>query len=209
MTMESTRDWQREQAHAFDEALHAQLSRPFSGLSPIALALAHADWGMHFATSPGRQALLAQRALDLAQQAWNNTARKDDDAAPEKDARFADAAWTQWPFNAFKEGYKAMDAWWREAAQQGGGVSRHHQHMVNFFTGQTLEALSPSNYAFTNPEVLAAARDSKGQSLVQGMQYFMQDLHEQAQARAETPAQDLKPLEYAVGKDVAVTPGFD
>jgi len=79
--------------------------------------------------------------------------------------------------------------------------------MVNFFTGQTLEALAPSNYALSNPEVLRVARETGGQSLIKGAQFFWQDLREQANARADTPAEALEPLEYAVGKDVAVTKG--
>ena len=126
---------------------------------------------------------------------------------PDKDGRFADPSWRSWPYSAIKEGYTALDAWWREAAQHGGGVSRHHQHMVSFFTGQTLDALSPSNWAATNPEVLRAAQASHGRTLREGMHFFLQDLREQMSARADTPAEDLAPLPFAVGKDVAVTPG--
>jgi len=202
------RDRQRQAARAFDETVHAQMSRPYSGLSPIALALAHADWALHLMVSPGRQALLAQRALELSLQAWRNTFDDKSDTAPaEKDARFADPGWNQWPFNAFKESYKAVDAWWRDLAQQDGGVSRHHQHMVNFFTAQALDALAPSNWALTNPEVLRAAKASSGQSLIKGMQFFLEDLQEQFNTHADSGAQTLKPLQYAVGKDVAVTPG--
>jgi len=205
----SPRDAQQQAARELDEAVHAQLARPFAGLSPIALALAYADWGLHGLASPGRQILLGQRALDLSLKACQNTLSGPESQAakPEKDPRFSDAGWNQWPFNAFKEGYKAVDQWWREAANQGGGVSRHHQHMVNFFTGQTLEALAPSNYALTNPEVLRVAQETGGESLLKGAQFFWQDVHEQMQARSDTPAEALKPLEYAVGQDVAVTPG--
>ncbi len=188
--------------------MRAQMARAFSGLSPIALALAHADWAMHLATSPGRQAVLAQRALELSQQALSNLTQPVEEGAPaDKDARFADAGWNQWPYNAMKEGYKAMDAWWREVAHQGSGMSHHHQHMVDFFTGQTLDALAPSNWAATNPEVARVARETNGQSLKDGWQFFLQDLREQWAANPDTPAEELQPLEYAVGKDVAATPG--
>jgi len=199
---------QRNAIRALDASVHAQMSRPLSGLSPIALALAHADWALHLMASPGRQMLLAQRALDLSVQAWQKAAMPTNETAtPEKDARFTDSGWGQWPFNAIKEGYKAVDAWWREAAHQGGGVSRHHQHMVDFFTGQTLDALAPSNWLWSNPEVLRTAQATQGQSLAEGMQLFLQDLREQMNARSDVASEELEPLEYAVGKDVAVTPG--
>ncbi|MGD9775215.1 poly-beta-hydroxybutyrate polymerase N-terminal domain-containing protein, partial [Diaphorobacter sp.] len=203
---EQLRERQRQAAQALDETVHTQLSRAFSGLSPIALALAHADWALHLMASPGRQAVLAQQALDLSLQAWNASLPQSGEPHEEKDARFTDPSWNHWPFRAFKAGYKATDAWWRAAAQQGGGISRHNQHLVNFFTGQALEAISPSNWLFTNPEVLNAAQASRGATLQDGMQFFMKDLQEMLSAGPDTDPQDLPPLKFAVGKDVAVTP---
>lgn len=179
----------------------------FHGLSPIALALAHADWAMHMMAAPGRQAVLAQRALDLSLCAMRNLAMPPEHATPERDARFADPAWRAWPYKLIKESYKATDTWWREVAQHGCGISRHHQHMVGFFTGQALDALSPSNWAFTNPEVLRAAGETQGHSLQEGWRLFQQDLQQYLNAQPDTPAEQLQPLPYAVGRDVAVTPG--
>ena len=197
----------RSAARALDESVQAQMVRAFSGLSPIALSLAHADWAMHLMASPGRQSQLAVRAFELSVHAWNKSVDQSADAVPEKDGRFTDPGWSQWPYNAVKEGFKAADTWWREAAGHSSGVSRHHQHMVDFFTGQTLDALSPSNWALTNPEVLRVAQETHGESLKKGWEFFLQDLREQANARPETPAEELEPLEYAVGEQVAITPG--
>ena len=61
---------QRQAARALDETVQAQLARANMGLSPVSMALAAADWAMHLALSPGRQMVLGQRALALAQQAW-------------------------------------------------------------------------------------------------------------------------------------------
>ena len=58
---------QREATKALDETFRGFLSRTTMGLSPIALALAAADWAMHLAASPGRQMVLAQRAVALGQ----------------------------------------------------------------------------------------------------------------------------------------------
>ncbi|QNP58786.1 PHA/PHB synthase family protein [Paenacidovorax monticola] len=196
---------QRTAARALDESVHARLARASMGLSPISLALAHADWALHLSASPGRQMVLAQRVLDLTQQAWQAT-WAGDGAPAEQDTRFADPAWRQWPFSALKEGFKACDAWWREAAQLD-GMSRHHQHMVSFFTRQTLDALSPSNWAPSNPEVLRQARDTQGQSLRDGWANFGEDLLERKSARPDAPPEAIPPLPYAVGRDVAVTPG--
>lgn len=213
MTTETSFDSEHPQerlhsaARALDAGLQAKAARYNSGLSPIALALAQADWAMHLLASPGRQSVLAQRAFELALQAWKNAGVAPDEQAPDKDARFADPAWRQWPFNALKENFKATDAWWREAVQHGCGVSQHHQHMVGFFAGQALDALAPSNWVWSNPEVLRLARETQGRSLQEGFKFLQQDFVEQLNARPDTPAEALEPLPYVVGKDVAATPG--
>src|SRR5699024_9590473 len=72
---------------------------------------------------------------------------------------------------------------------------------------QWMDALAPSNWAATNPEVLAKAKETGGESLRQGFQLFTQDAQAARKAKTDTSAQELEPLEYAVGKDVACTPG--
>ncbi len=204
-------EWQRDVAKSIDNAFRTQLAKNNLGLSPISLVLAYTDWALHLAVSPGRQMLLAQRAVALSQQAmspWQHEPAVNDDgeSVRENDPRFSDPSWNQWPFNALKEGFKASDAWWRESTQVD-GVSSHHHHMVNFFTRQGLDALSPSNWAVTNPEVLKKGRDSMGQSWLKGYQSYAKDLLEYQNARANSDAGMLRPLDFEVGKDVALTPG--
>ena len=195
-------DPQAEAAQALDDRVRAALSTPTMGLSPVALGLATADWLMHLASSPGKQMTLAQRALQLTQQAAQATVKP----AGERDARFKDAAWQQWPYNVMKEGFKASDSWWREAAQVD-GMTRHHRQLMDFFTRQWMDALAPSNWAMTNPEVLAKARETSGESLRKGLELYLQDQQAAQKAKPDTPADELEPLEYVVGKDVACTPG--
>ena len=195
-------DMQAEAAQALDDRVRAALSATTMGLSPVALGLASADWLMHLATSPGKQMTLAQRAMQLSQQAAQASLQP----VGESDARFKDAAWQQWPYNALKESFKASDSWWHEAAQVE-GMTRHHRQLIDFFARQWMDALSPSNWAATNPEVLAKAKETGGESLRKGLELYMQDQQAAQKAKSETAAKDLEPLEYAVGEDVACTPG--
>lgn len=193
---------QADAAQALDDRVRAAWSASTMGLSPIALGLATTDWLLHLATSPGKQMTLAQRGMQLAQQA----AKASVQPTGESDARFKDATWQQWPFSAWKEGFKAADSWWREAAQVE-GMTRHHRQLIDFFARQSMDAMSPSNWAATNPEVLAKAQESQGESLRKGWALYLQDQLAARQAKADTPAEALPPLEYAVGNDVACTPG--
>lgn len=195
-------DPQAKAAQALDDRVRSALSTATMGLSPVALGLATADWWMNLASSPGKQLTLAQRAMQLAQQAAQATAQP----VGERDTRFKDAAWQQWPYNVMKEGFKASDSWWREAAQVE-GMTRHHQQLIDFFARQWMDALAPSNWASTNPEVLAKAKETSGASLRKGLELFMQDQQAARKAKAETTAAELEPLEFAVGQDVACTPG--
>ena len=199
---------QREATQALDETFHGFLTRSTMGLSPIALALAAADWAMHLAASPGRQMVLGQRALALAQQAMATAVNPpmDENGQPiaDNDNRFIDASWRQWPFSALKEGYKANSAWWREAVQVD-GMSRHHSHMVEFFNRQIMDTFTPSNWLLTNPEALNKAQETQGQSLLQGYQHFSEDLPKAEPARSTPDV--LEPLTFEVGKEVAITPG--
>lgn len=121
------------------------------------------------------------------------------------DARFADPAWSQWPYSTLKDSFKAGDRWWQEATQVD-GMSAHRQQMVSFFARQWMDAMSPSNWPLTNPQVLTHSTETAGHSLLQGMQLFMRDLQQSALSTTANP-EGLAPLPYAVGKDVAVTPG--
>lgn len=192
---------------ALDDKVHARLSDASMGLSPISLALAQADWALHLASSPGRQMELSGNALALGLQAWRNALSPAlADGKPDPDARFADPSWAKWPFNALREGFKATDAWWRDAACVD-GVSRHHSHLVDFFARQSVDAMSPSNWPLSNPTVLKSGMDSGGQTWLKGMQRYMADMREQQENKANHTEGGLKPLPYEVGKDVAVTPG--
>ncbi|MDP2005533.1 MAG: poly-beta-hydroxybutyrate polymerase N-terminal domain-containing protein [Rubrivivax sp.] len=202
---------------ALDDQVHARLADTSMGLSPISLALAHADWAWHLATSPGRQLELAQRAQALALQAWSRSLRPVEAEAspetPEIDLRFADEGWQHWPFRAWKEGYKATEAWWQDAVQVE-GMSAHHRHMVDFFARQGVDVLSPANWAATHPLAVQAALDSGGLSLVRGGQRLLQDTMEMQPSGTPATAgvghassATMAPLPFEVGQDVAVTPG--
>ena len=193
---------------AIDEMVHQHISKAALGFSPISLALAYADWAMHLAVSPGRQMELAQKAVELMQNEFKQVTQsnKNEPAVVEKDPRFSGAAWSQWPFNVMKSGFKVSDAWLQDATKVD-GMSSHRQEMVSFFSRQLLDAWSPSNWPVTNPEVLTQGVETSGKSLMQGYQLFMKDL-KQARINSTKPnPENLTPLPLTVGRDVAITPG--
>ena len=60
------------------------------------------------------------------------------------------------------------------------GLDARTQHKVEFFTKQFTDALSPTNFALTNPEVLRAVAETKGENLVKGLENLLADLEKAA-----------------------------
>jgi polyhydroxyalkanoate synthase len=166
-----------------DLQVQSSLAKMTGGVSPIALSLAFQDWFLHLAASPGKQIELMTGLSRPAGVAG--------------DARFADSGWTTWPFNVLATSFASSEKFWQQATSGVRGVAPHHAQVVNFTASQVVDAFSPSNFSWTNPEVLRAARDSKGQNYLSGWANLKQDL-----GRRQAPS-----TAHAVGRDVALTPG--
>ena len=187
-----------------DRLFHASTLPLTGGLSPVSLALAAADWAWHLGVQPGRQLELAALATSLAGDTWRvATGQIPDPPAgdADDDPRFRHPAWASWPFNLLRTGFRQTEAFWREAAAMP-GMTAHHAEMSQFFARQFLSVMGPANWLPTNPVVLADVVDSAGTHLAQGMMHALTDL-----TGVPDPEQIAQAQRFAVGRDVAVTPG--
>jgi polyhydroxyalkanoate synthase len=189
----------REAAQQLDQTLHSLMAKSNMGLSPIAMTLAYMDWAMHLGSSPGQQMIHAQQSMADLQ-------HKLQSSGEETDTRFRDASWQHWPYNALKESYKTQADHWMRSTQVE-GMSDHHRHMVSFFTRQWLDALSPSNWPLSNPEVMRKAMETQGESLQKGWSHYKADMLQARGAEGANAAELDQPLPFVVGQDVATTPG--
>jgi polyhydroxyalkanoate synthase len=120
------------------------------------------------------------------------------------DRRFQGAAWDEnLIFDLIKQSYlltsdsvMGMVAGSLDDAKQ--------QHKLEFFTRQVLDALSPSNFALTNPEVLQATVESKGSNLVNGMKNLANDL---VSGKGKLKISMVDESKFELGKNIAATPG--
>lgn len=193
-----------------DRVMHAGAARLTLGLSPAALAGAYLDWVAHLAFSPGKQLDLATSAVRqsarFAEYAMAASVRQQ--ACPRcvrplpQDRRFIDEGWRRWPYNLFEQGFLSVQEWWQEAATGVHGVTAQHERMVEFCARQFLDAVSPSNTPFTNPEVARQTMREGGLNFARGLQNFAEDL---ARAAAGLPPPGAEA--FRVGRDVATTPG--
>ena len=126
-------------------------------------------------------------------------------AAPDKgDKRFKDEDWEQhFMFDYIKQSYLIAARHLHDTVSDVEGLDETTQTKVNFFTRQYIDALSPSNFAMTNPEVFRETVKSHGQNLVKGLNNLLQDVDSDGQLRirmTDTAA-------FEMGKNVATTPG--
>jgi len=188
-----------DRRNALDIFLQSQVARATRGISPIAMRLAFQDWLQHLAVSPGK---CTELAVGYGR-AWLGTAPEQ---APADDARFADSAWRTWPFCRYADGFKRLEHWWERATRGVAGIAPHHAEVVAFVARQLLDMWSPSNFVWTNPEVLRAAMNSYGGSLIEGMANWRHDLFSRLVPAGAALAQPSGPR-YVPGVDVALTPG--
>ncbi|HEY0266627.1 MAG TPA: alpha/beta fold hydrolase [Rhizomicrobium sp.] len=182
-----------------DRYLHAAEARYTGSLSPASLMLAYMDWALHLANAPARRLDLTKMAV----QQWARLADPGQWIAPgPQDRRFRDDVWSKPPFNLISQAFLLGEDWWRAATVCEPGVSKSHADVVAFGARQMLDVFSPSNFPWTNPEVLRAAQAQKGQNFATGFRNFVEDM----QSLAHGEVLD-KSTAYKVGENLAVTPG--
>ena len=146
--------------------------------------------------------------MTLWQQTANKMMGKDVDpiAVPdEDDRRFKDADWDENPvFDYIKQSYLMTSKWMINTVNQTEGMEDETARKVDFYTRQFADAMAPTNFAMTNPEVLRATVESKGQNLIDGLSNLLDDLEKgDGQLRIKHVEDDA----FELGKTVATSPG--
>src|SRR5690242_17286214 len=127
-------------------------------------------------------------------------------AEPAKgDKRFKDAGWHEhFLFDYVKQSYLIAARWLHNAVASVEGLDEHTQKKVDFFTRQYIDALAPSNFALTNPEVFRETIATGGQNLVRGLNNLLDDI-ERGNGQLRISMTDTKAFE--LGVNIATTPG--
>ena len=121
------------------------------------------------------------------------------------DRRFKDEEWSDNEmFDFIKQSYLLTARWVQNTVTGVDGLSDQDAQKVDFYTRQFVDALAPSNFVMTNPEVLRETIDSQGENLVNGLRNLLSDL-ERGNGRLAISMTDYDAFE--VGENVATTPG--
>jgi polyhydroxyalkanoate synthase len=144
---------------------------------------------------------------------WQNTARRMMGEAPSApvaapapgDKRFKDDAWQQNEvFDFIKQSYLLSARWMQGLVKDVEGLDDKAAQKVDFYTRQFVDALAPSNFVLTNPEVLRKTAETGGENLLKGLNNLLADLE---RGRGKLSIKMTDPDAFRIGQNIAVTPG--
>ncbi|MCA3271298.1 MAG: class I poly(R)-hydroxyalkanoic acid synthase [Roseomonas sp.] len=143
---------------------------------------------------------------------WQHTARRMmGEPAPaviaedQKDKRFKDDAWRENEvFDFIRQSYLLSARYMQRLVHDAEGLDEKTAQKVDFYTRQFVDAMSPTNFALTNPEVLRRTAETGGENLLKGLSNLLTDL-ERGQGNLRIRMTDES--KFKVGENIAVTPG--
>src|SRR4249920_2282924 len=154
------------------------------------------------------QSSLGKAYLDL----WANAVKRmagekvEPVAAPDpRDKRFTDPEWSSNQFFDFlKQAYLLTVQWANHLVKDAEGLDPHVLQKADFYVRQIANAIAPSNFVLTNPELLRETLTSKAENLVRGMHMLAEDIEA---GRGDLKIRQSRSEMFEVGRNLAVTPG--
>ncbi len=117
------------------------------------------------------------------------------------DRRFSSPAWTESPvFDYVRQAYLLNAGFIKQVADAVPMADGRAKSRVQFLARQYVDALSPSNFAATNPEFIKTALETKGESISKGVQNLLADLEKGRISMTDDAA-------FEIGRNLALTPG--
>jgi polyhydroxyalkanoate synthase subunit PhaC len=167
--------------------------------------------GEYWLTDPARsleaQSALMMRFMGL----WADSIRKASGAPVQPtspvraDKRFSHEDWSRNLFFGFlKEAYVITSDWANMLVERSDGLDPHTRRKAAFYVKQIANAVSPSNFVLTNPELYRETVEQNGENLVRGMRMFAEDM---MKGKGQLKLRQSDPTKFAVGENLALTPG--
>ncbi len=193
----------REEGQAPADAIAEQISEIMKTVGQIS---------EYWSSDPARMMEAQTRLWGNYLTIWNAALRRTAGEEPEQqlapaanDKRFADPQWSNNPmFDALKQLYLATSRWAQELVEGAEGVDEHTRHKARFYIEQINNALAPTNFPMTNPEVLRETATSNAGNLVKGMHMLADDIEA---GRGSLKIRQSDSSYFSVGGNIANTPG--
>ncbi|WP_241503705.1 PHA/PHB synthase family protein [Ferruginivarius sediminum] len=205
-TMTSIAEKSQKLVADFLERQHLQ--KPDAQMDPFNIGSAFMEMTTRMMADPAK---LVQAQMNLWQdylRLWQSTTSRlmgehaEPVAHPERgDRRFKDPAWQENQlFDFIKQSYLLSARWMQSTVNEVEGLDEHTAKKVDFYTRQFVDAMAPSNFVMTNPEVLRTTLETGGENLLRGLENLLDDMEKGKISQTDVDA-------FEVGKNLAVTPG--
>ena len=179
---------------------------------PLKLTQTFMDFTAKMLADPSKMLQAQMELWNQYMKLWQTTAQRmmgqtvEPVVEPAKgDKRFADPAWKdEVVFDYLKQSYLLTARWMQGTVKEVEGIDDKTAQKVEFYTRQFVDAMSPSNFAMTNPQVLKATVESKGENLVKGLQNLLTDLE---RGKGNLAIRQTDMTAFKVGENVATSPG--
>jgi polyhydroxyalkanoate synthase subunit PhaC len=179
---------------------------------PMAIGSAFLEMTTRMMADPARLAEAQTALWSDYLRLWQHTAQRFLGGAAEpvietspEDRRFRDHAWSDNAlFDFIKQSYLMTARWLQGTVRNVEGLDEHTARKVDFYTRQFVDAIAPTNFVLTNPEVLRATIESRGENLVQGLKNLLDDLE---RGKGHLAISMTDPSAFKIGENVAASPG--
>jgi len=199
--------------HLVAEFLKRQAAGNGVGMAdPLSIGAAFFEMTARMMSDPSR---LVQAQLSLWNDymtLWQRTAQRFLGGSAEPmiepsagDRRFRDKAWTDNTlFDFIKQSYLLTARSLQGTVKDVEGIDERTARKIDFYTRQFVDAIAPSNFVMTNPEVLRATIETRGENLLNGLKNLLADL-ERGKGRLAINMTDMQA--FRIGENIAVSPG--
>lgn len=184
-----------------DKYFQANLAKVTMGISPAALATSYFSWCSQLAQSPGSLLELLLFPATNAGELGKNLINLEKPGGGH-DVRFHTENWRLFPWKLWAELFLQTETWSLNASHNIPGLPEHVKRTVSFFTRQMLDAMSPSNFIPSNPDLLAETFRTGGTNVFRGTELAIQDMVEKIAGLPPAGVEHFTP-----GIQVAITRG--
>ncbi|MCK5284409.1 MAG: class I poly(R)-hydroxyalkanoic acid synthase [Alphaproteobacteria bacterium] len=197
----------------FEEAMERYKNEASSyNLDPLNINKSYVEFMEEICSDPNKlwemQTDYWQKWSEILQQTTRKAIgeKSDDIITPSKgDRRFKSEEWQENAiFDFIKQSYLLTCNWMKDSVYNSQGLSKEQKEKLALHTRIFTNAMSPTNFIMTNPEVLKETINTGGENLINGLQNLVDDL-KRGQGKLKISMTNYKAFE--LGKNIATTPG--
>jgi polyhydroxyalkanoate synthase len=178
----------------------------FQAYNPVVTPQAFAEFFASFLTDPGKIAKAQSSLWEKHAELWRTVMNKDvqkGDGKKSTDKRFKSDEWEKnVALSVLKHSYLIGADWLKNLVSEETGISPQAKKQVEYFTQHYIDAIAPTNFALTNPDVMRKTVETGGANLVRGFNNLLEDLQSGA-----GHVRRAAPEAFELGVNLAATKG--